>query len=98
VSAAIVRDGDALLLAVKGRPGAKVDRIRGVSADHVLVDVAAVAQDGRATERLLGFLATSFGVSRRDVELISGAHARWKRVRVRGAARIPEELRHLLES
>jgi uncharacterized protein (TIGR00251 family) len=81
---AIRREGDCWLLNVKGRPGAKADRIRGVAGGLLQVDVAAPPEDGKATERMLRFLAQSFGVARRDVELVSGAHARWKRVRVKG--------------
>jgi uncharacterized protein (TIGR00251 family) len=89
---ALSRDGDWLLLAVKARPGARADRIRGVSGEFLLVDVAAPPEDGRATERLLAFLATRFGVARREVELVSGAHARWKRIRVHCPQRWPEGL------
>ena len=82
--AAIRREGGCWLLNVKARPGAKQDRIRGVAEGLLLVDVAAAPEDGKATERLLRFLAARFGVARRDVALVSGAHARWKRVRVTG--------------
>lgn len=81
---AIRREGGCWLLNVKARPGARTDRIRGISAGLLLVDVAAPPEDGKATERMLKFLAESFKVARRDVELVSGAHARWKRVRVTG--------------
>ena len=81
---AVRREGSAWLLNVKARPGARTDRIRGVSGGMLHLDVAAAPEDGRATERMLGFLAKAFGVARRDVELVSGAHARWKRVRVKG--------------
>lgn len=89
---AIARDGDWLLLAVKARPGARADRIRGIAGDLLLVDVAAPPEDGRATERLLAFLAEGFGVARRDVELVSGAHARWKRIRILRPQRWPAGL------
>lgn len=87
--AAIRREGDSWLLNVKARPGARTDRIRGVSGGLLLVDVAAVAEDGKATERLLGFLAESFGVARRHAGVVSGAHARWKRVRISGGSLPP---------
>ena len=83
---AIRREGDCWLISVKARPGARVDRIRGVAGGLLQVDVAAPPEDGKATEQMLRFLAQSFGVARRDVELVSGAHARWKRVRVKGGA------------
>ncbi len=89
--AAIRREGEAWLLNVKARPGARVDRIRGVSGGLLLLDVAAAPEDGRATEHMLRFLAQIFGVARRDVELVSGAHARWKRVRIMGKT-LPDSL------
>ncbi|MGQ5700429.1 DUF167 domain-containing protein [Sandaracinobacteroides sp. A072] len=89
---AIRREGEWILLEVKARPGARADRIRGVADGLVRIDVAAPPEDGKATARMLDHLAAAFGVARRDVELVSGAHARWKRVRIRGAKRIPQEL------
>ena len=63
--AAIRREGGCWLLNVKARPGAKQDRIRGVAEGLLLVDVAAAPEDGKATERLLRYLAARFGVARR---------------------------------
>ena len=85
-------DGGDLLLNVKARPGARVDRVRGVKGGLLQVDVAAPPEDGKATERLLAFLAAELGVARRDVELVSGGFARFKRVRVRGISEVPDEL------
>ncbi len=81
---AIRADGDGWLFSVKARPGARADRIRGEEAGLLLVDIAAVAEDGKATEHLLRYLAGLFGVRRRDVTLLAGEHARWKRVRIVG--------------
>lgn len=89
---AIRRDGESWLFQVKARPGARQDRIRGIVDGLLLVDIAAVAEDGRATKRLLEFLAGRFGVSVSNIELLSGAHARWKRLRVKGGALPPELL------
>jgi uncharacterized protein (TIGR00251 family) len=77
-------DGTGWLVSVKARPGARTSRIRGQEAGLLLVDVAAVAEDGKATEHLLRYLADCFGVRRCDVTLLSGEHARWKRIRVEG--------------
>jgi uncharacterized protein YggU (UPF0235/DUF167 family) len=81
---AIRPDGTGWLVNVKARPGARANRIRGEEAGLLLVDIAAVAEDGKATEQLLVYLATCFGVRRRDVTLLAGAHARWKRIRIEG--------------
>jgi uncharacterized protein (TIGR00251 family) len=90
--AAIRMEGGDLLLSVKARPGARLDRIRGVKGGLLQVDVAAAAEDGKATERLLVFLAAELGVARRDVELVSGGFARFKRVRVKGLGAVPDGL------
>jgi uncharacterized protein (TIGR00251 family) len=81
---AIRADGTGWLVSVKARAGARTDRIRGEEAGLLLIDVAAVAEDGKATEHLLRYLAACFGVPRRDVLLLSGEHARWKRIRIEG--------------
>ena len=88
---AIRRDGAGFLLQVKVRPGARKDHIRGIADGWLLVEVAAVAEDGRATQRLLAYLAGRFGVRKAEVELLSGTHARWKRLRIRGGV-LPQEL------
>ena len=90
--AAIRVEGGDLLLSVKARPGARADRIRGVKGGLLQVDVATAAEDGKATERLLAFLAAELGVARRDVELLSGGFARFKRVRVKGLGMVPGKL------
>lgn len=84
VAPAIRADGAGWLVSVKARAGARTNRIRGQEAGLLLVDVAAIAEDGRATEHLLRYLAERFGVARRDVTLLSGEHARWKRIRIEG--------------
>lgn len=49
------------------------------------VRVRAVPSEGEANAALLRLLAKTLGVARRDVELVGGATARVKRVRVVGA-------------
>lgn len=89
-TAAVQRQGDALLLAIKGRPGARKDAIVGLRGDLLVVDVAAQPIDGRATAHLLRFLADAFAVPPGRVTLVSGVHARWKRVRIDQPQRMPE--------
>ena len=83
-------DGTSFLLRVKVRPAARRDCIRGIVGGLVRIDVAAVAEGGRATVRLLEFVAERFGVAPARVELLSGAHTRWKRLKVEGGTLPPE--------
>ena len=92
IEAAIRIEGTDLLINVKARPGARTDRIRGIKGGLLQVDVAAPPEDGKATERLLAFLAERCGVARRDVELVSGGFARFKRIRIKGLTTVPEAL------
>lgn len=93
----IRREGADILLAIKAKAGARRDAILGVEGDTVRVAVAAVAEQGRATEQILRHLAKAFGVPRRQVELISGEFSPMKRVRIVEAAQIPPELAPLLD-
>ena len=90
--AALVQDGDALILTLKVRPSARRDGWRGRLGEALKVDVAAAPEDGRANRQLIVFIAKSFAVPRADVELLSGANSRQKRVRITGAWRLPAEL------
>jgi uncharacterized protein (TIGR00251 family) len=53
-------------------------------ADGTLkVKVAAVPEKGKANEELCAVLARHFGVSPRDVEIVTGAASTRKRIRIR---------------
>lgn len=86
------RDGDALLLVLHIQPGAKRSGVVGLHGDALKVRLAAPPIDGRANDALLRFLADSFGVPLRNVELQKGAQSRHKTVRVSGSNVDPESL------
>jgi uncharacterized protein YggU (UPF0235/DUF167 family) len=48
------------------------------------IQLLAAAVEGKANEGLQQLLAESFGIKRRDVQLLSGEHSRKKRVLLRG--------------
>jgi uncharacterized protein (TIGR00251 family) len=88
--AAARRDGEDLLLSIRVKPGARSDAIVGLEADCIRIAIAAAPERGRATARLLAFLADACGVPARNVELLSGAFAPRKRVRIIAPRRIPD--------
>lgn len=68
---------------VKVRPGASQTRIHSVLSDQsVKIDIAAVAEQGKANAALLKILAEEFDVAQSCVSIVSGATARLKLVRV----------------
>jgi uncharacterized protein len=79
-----------ITLAVRLTPRGGRDAIDGIEplADgrRVLkVRVRAAASEGAANAALLALIAKALGVAQRDVQVVAGATARVKRVRVAGA-------------
>jgi uncharacterized protein (TIGR00251 family) len=71
-------------LVVRLTPRASRDEIAGWQGDELRVRLRAPPVDGRANEALLRLLASRLDVSPSSIELVSGATARVKRLRVEG--------------
>ena len=75
-------------LAVRAQPGAKKTAIAGVygegDAAQLKIAVQAPPVEGRANEALIAFLAETFGIPKRSVELVSGESSRSKVFWLRG--------------
>jgi len=80
-----------LVLTVHAQPGAKRSEPAGLHGEALKLRLAARPVEGAANAELLAFLAESFGVAKRDVELIAGGQSRHKRVRVHGPERARAE-------
>jgi uncharacterized protein (TIGR00251 family) len=80
-------EGTDLVLSLHVQPGAKKTEPAGLHGGALKVRLHARPVEGAANAALLEFLAESFGVPLRQVELVSGQQSRQKRVRVRGAAK-----------
>jgi uncharacterized protein len=78
-----------LRLAIRLSPRAKADRLNGmrVEADGVRVLAAMVrapAENGRADDALLRFLARTLSLPRRDLSIVAGVARRRKTVHIAG--------------
>jgi len=71
-------------LVVRLTPRASRDEIVGWQGNELRVRLRAPPVDGRANEALLRLLASRLDVSPSSIELVSGATARVKRLRVEG--------------
>lgn len=80
---------------VRVQPRASKNEISGAHGDALKVRVTAPAVEGAANEALVEFLATSFGLPRRDVTIVSGASSRSKVVELRGVS--VDRVRQLME-
>jgi len=82
-------------LAVRAQPGAKKSAIVGMygegDAAQLKIAVQAAPIEGRANEALIAFLAETFGLQRRSVELVSGALSRNKVFLLKGIRRTQTE-------
>jgi uncharacterized protein len=84
-----------LLLNLRIQPRARQDEFVAPHGDHYKVRITAPPVEGKANAHLLRFLAKSFGVSRSNVSLISGAASRNKGVRIKDPQIIPDPIAHV---
>lgn len=77
-------DGPDSILAVVAKPRARASAVEGVQGDALKVRIAAHPVDGTANEALERHLAERLGVARSRVQVLRGAAARHKRLRVVG--------------
>lgn len=86
------RNGDVLTLTLHVQPGAKRTEVAGLHGEALKIRLAAPPVEGRANEALLKFIAESFGVPLRQVELKQGGQSRHKVVAITGSKMEPENL------
>lgn len=86
------RNGDVLTLTLHIQPGAKRTETAGLHGEALKIRLAAPPIEGRANEALLKFIAESFDVPLRQVELKQGGQSRHKVVVVSGSRIAPESL------
>ena len=86
------RNGDVLTLTLHVQPGAKRSEVMGLHGEALKLRLAAPPIEGRANEALLSFIAESFGVPLRQVELKQGSQSRHKVVAISGSKIEPESV------
>lgn len=89
-----VEDGGAVVLRLHVQPGAGRTALNGRHGDALKVKVAVPPEQGRANEACVELVASTLGVPRAQVELVSGPASRSKRVRITGVE--ADEVRRLL--
>jgi len=73
-----------LILDLHVQPGASRSEFAGLHGDRIKVRLAAPAVEGKANVALVEFLASYFGVPRRNVRIAAGLKSRRKRVVIEG--------------
>ena len=83
-AAAIKQAKDGIYLNVHTQPGARKEQLQGMHGDAVKIAVHETAQDGRANQSLVVFVAKGMAVPKSDVHIVSGHTSRSKRIFVSG--------------
>jgi uncharacterized protein (TIGR00251 family) len=82
-------DGDVLVLNILGKPSASKDAIGKPFGKQLKVSVAAAPVAGKATDHMVRFLATQFGVAASDIEVVFGRMNVNKQVRIKSPKTLP---------
>ncbi len=85
-----------VILNVHVQPRASKDEIVGEHGGRIKIRTCAPPVDGKANDHLIGFLASLFGVPRRQVQLISGETGRQKRFEILDPVFWPAEIEAIL--
>lgn len=86
------REGESIVLVLHVQPGAKRTEVSGLHGEALKIRLAAPPIEGRANEALLKYIAETFDVPQREVELLRGGQSRHKMVKVTGSVVQPESL------
>jgi hypothetical protein len=84
------------VIAVHVQPRASRTEVAGPHGEALKIRLKAPPVGGAANEELVRFVAERLGVSRGDVEIVSGATGRAKRLRISGTGQTAEEVREQL--
>jgi hypothetical protein len=79
-------DGEGVVVTVHAQPGARSNQVIGGHGDALKVRLAAAPVEGRANACLIAYLAERLAMPRSGIEILSGAGARRKRVRIHGVS------------
>lgn len=89
-------DGEFLTLKILWKGWAKRDNIWWVLWDNLKVSVSKAPEWWRATKYMITYIARSFWVKPRDIELIYGEITPHKIFKIKDPKKIPKELEWLL--
>jgi len=81
----IVGHAEGSVLPVRAQPGARRTGVVGEQNGALKIAVTAPPDKGKANDAIQEVLCATFGLARRQVELVSGAGSRSKKFLLRGA-------------
>ena len=82
-------DGETLVLNILGKPSAKQDAIGKAKGTQLKVSVTAAPVAGKATDHMVRFLASEFGVSIDNISVVFGRYNVNKQLRIQSPKKLP---------
>ena len=82
-------EGDVLVFNILGNPSAKRTKIGKPFGNQLKISVACAPVNGKATDHLVKFLATEFGVKLKDIEVVFGRMNVNKQLRISSPQKLP---------
>lgn len=88
--------GDGVIVHIHAVPGARKSEITGLHGNALKVKLHAAPVEGKANKELLAFMATTLGLKKAAVTLLTGNTSREKRILITGlsAEAVKQRLRH----
>ncbi|NOX16030.1 MAG: DUF167 domain-containing protein [Epsilonproteobacteria bacterium] len=86
-----------LVLNVLGTPSAKVDKIGKVRGNQLKIAIKAAAENGKATEYMIKFLAKEFGVKKADISLTFGLTSVNKQFKIINPTKLPKVISEYID-
>jgi len=84
VAIEIIQKDQGIILPVRAQPGAKRNCMVGEHGGALKVAVQGPPEDGKANDAILDLLRKSFGISKQQIELVSGHTSRDKKFLLTG--------------
>jgi len=82
-------DGETLVLNILGQPSAKQDAIGKAKGNQLKISVTAKPVAGKATDHMVKFLGTEFGVSTQAITVVFGRFNINKQLRIQSPSKLP---------
>lgn len=83
-------EGDTLVLNILGKPGSRQTKFGRVMGKQLQVHVAESPEKGKATARLVAFIAEEFDVPKSAITVVFGEHSVNKQLRISAPKRLPD--------
>jgi len=94
----LAQNSEGVIIFIYVQPGSKTCQWLGLTGDGYLkLKVKAKAQESKANQELIKFLALLFQLPKKNLEIISGEKSRRKRILVRASLNLIQERLKILE-